>query len=153
MAFPVASRKADAQTPPRAYQASGPQGQAVAVSVSGSADYINLSKGFDQAPYDRSRQDKPTSPTENYVAIECDVDLGIIVGATAALVSSGNAPSLAAVGSVTGGVYSGAAGVCFVLYAKTAIKFLMQPGVDLFLGYVAAGAGTMRLYQCSPDNA
>lgn len=153
MAFPVASRKADFVTCPRANQASGPQGQVAVISVSAVADYLDLTKGISQAPFDRSRGDDPTSMTRNYLAVECDVSLGIIFGKTAALVTGGNVPAIATTGSVSSGVYSGAAKTCFLIPANTPMRFMPQPGVDNFLGFVASGAGTMRVYQMSDDRA
>lgn len=154
MAFPVNSRKSDGATCPRAYEASGPPGQVAVISVSSTADYLDLTKGINQAPRNTSSAGAdPASPTDNYLAIECDVDLGIVFGKTAALVTSGNVPAIATAGSVTSGVYSGAAKQCFVVYAKTPMRFLTKRGQDNFLGFVAASAGTMRVFQMSDSNA
>lgn len=154
MAFPVASRKIDFVSCPRAHQASGPEGQVVAVTVSTTADYINLQTGISQATFDRATGADPKSITRNYLTIECDVDLGIIFGSTVAMVNdAGNVPAIATVGTLSNGTYTAAAKTCHVLYAKQPARFLLQSGVDLYMGFVASGAGTMRLYQSSSDNA
>jgi hypothetical protein len=142
------------ESPPRAFQASGPPGQAVAITVSTTAGFLSLAAGFSQAPKNRVTGDDPVQPTRNFVTIECDVDLAVIFGATQALVTTTNVPVIATVGTVNGsGVYTGAAGTAFLLYAKTPKRFLLQDTLDLFMGFVASGAGTMRLYQSSNDNA
>lgn len=154
MAFPAASRKAAFISAPRAHQATGPAGQVFAITVSTTADYINLQLGNSQAVYDATHRADPKSIVRNYLTIECDVDLGVIFGATAALVSAaGTVPAIATVGTLSGGVYTPSDKTCWVIYAKQPTRFLLQEGVDLFLGFVASGAGTMRLYQSSPDNA
>ncbi len=153
MAFPVSLRKQSFVSCPRAYAAGSVQGQVLAVTVSSTASYFALAAGISQAASNRSTGDDPKSPTRNYLTIECDVDLGIIFGSTAALVTGNNVPALATVGTLTSGVYTPAAKTCFEVYAKQPIRLLLQDGVDLYLGFVASGAGTMRLYQSSNDNA
>jgi hypothetical protein len=153
MTFPAASRKAAFISAPRALQATGPQGQVLAVSVSAVASYFALSAGLSQAPFDSTTRSDLKSLTRNYLTIECDVDLGIILGSTAALVTAGNAPVIATVGTLAAGVYTAAAGTCFVIYAKQPTRILLQDGLDLFFGFVASGAGTMRVYQSSSDSA
>ncbi len=153
MAFPVASRKADYVSPPRAHQATGPEGQVLAVTVGGAADYFQVSSGISQAPFDRTKGDDPSSMGRNYLTIECDVDLAIIFGKTAALVTGGNVPVIATVGTLSGGLYTGAAGTAFVIFAKIPMRFLMESGQDLYMGFIGSGAGTMRLYQMSSDKA
>lgn len=153
MAFPVASRKFHFVSAPRAFQALGPPGQVLAVAVSAAASYVSLAQGVSQAAWSRTTGDDPKTVVRNYVTIECDVDLAVIFGSTAALVSGGNAPVIATVGSLAAGVYTPAAGTAFVAYAKTPLRVLLQDQVDLFMGFVASGAGTMRLYQSSSDEA
>lgn len=153
MAFPVASRKADYVSPPRAFQASGPEGQVLAVTVGGAASYFQISSGVSQAVFDRTQGNDPTSMGRNYLTIECDVDLAIIFGKTAALVTGGNVPVIATVGTLSAGLYTGAAGTSFVIYAKIPMRFLMESGQDLFMGFIGASAGTMRIYQMSSDKA
>lgn len=152
---PVANRKFAFVSPPRAFAALGAPGQAVAFAVSAVATYVDLSAGFSQAAKDlqQSGQD-PKSPTRNYLTVSADgVDLGVIFGPTAASVTGGNVPVIATVGTLAAGVYTGAAGTCFKIPNGTSVRFLPQPGVDLFLGIVASGNGTCRLYQSSPDDA
>lgn len=156
MAFPVASRKAQFVSCPRAFAASSYQGQVMAVAVSAVPGIFSVATGIAQAPLNRQTADDPKSLTRNYVTIECDVDLAVIFGPTSASVSAGaaNAPVIATVGTLSGGgVYTGVQGTAFVIYAKQPTRFLLQDQVDLFLGFVASGAGTMRLYQSSSDLA
>lgn len=154
MSYPVASRKADFQSPPRAYQASGPEGQVAALAVTTSAIAVDLSQGFSQGAYDGTKAGyKPTSPVQNYLAITSDVNIGIIFGQTLASVSSGNAPVIATTGTLSTNTYVGAAGTCFVLPANTSIKFLLQPTLDKFVGIVGASSGTVRMFQISPSDA
>ncbi len=153
MSLPTAARKAAFVLAPRAFQALGPPGQVLAVTVSTVADYFALSAGISQAAYDAQVAADPKSLTRNFITIECDVDLGIIFGATAALVTGANVPAIATVGSLTAGVYTPVTKTCWVLYSKQSSSFLMQSGVDLFIGFVASGAGTMRIYQSSSDTA
>lgn len=152
--LPVPARKTLAVTPPRAFASAGAPGQAAAFAVSGTATYIDLSKGISQAALNlaQSGQD-PKSPTRNCVTVVADVDLGVIFGSTAASVSGANAPALATVGTLSSGAYTGAAGTAFYIPAKTPMRFLLQPGVDLVMGVVGSASGTCRLYQSSPDDA
>jgi hypothetical protein len=153
MSLPVGSRKADFQSAPRAYQSGGPEGQAAALAVSGTAIAVDLTRGFSQAAYDGTKGANPKSPTDNYLAIIADVDVGIIFGPTLASVSGANAPVIATTGTLSSNVYVGAAGTCFVLPADFGMKFLLQPALDKFVGIVGASAGTVRIYQISPSNA
>jgi hypothetical protein len=152
--LPVAARKNLFVSAPRAYAAAGAPGQVAAFAVSGTATYVDMTQGISQAARDmaKSGQD-PKSPTRNYLAIVSNVDLGVMFGPTAASVTAGNVPALATVGALASGVYTGAAGTCFLIPANTPHRFLLQEGVDLFLGIVASGAGTCRIYQSSPDDA
>jgi len=153
MAFPVANRKSAFLSAPRASSASGPQGQVLAVSVSATASYFSLATGVSQAVFNYTTHDNPKSLTKNFVTIESDVDLGVIFGSTAALVTGGNVPYIATVGTLLNGVYTPAPMTAWVIYAKTPQRFLLQEGADLFLGFVGASNGTMRLYQSSNDDA
>lgn len=156
--YPVASRKNDFTSTPRAYAAAGAPGQVASFAVSATAIYLDLTQGISQAAKNLqiSGQD-PKSPTRNYLSIVADVDVGVAFGPTAASVSGANAPVLATVGTVSGsGVYTGAAGTCWVIKANAGAsptRFLLQQGVDLFVGIVATGAGKCRVYQSSPDDA
>lgn len=153
MAFPQGNRKQGFVQAPRANQTSGPPGQVYAITVSGTPDFLDLAKGNSQAVTDRTSGADKKQITRNYITIECDVDLAIIFGSTSALVTGGNAPVIATVGTNTSGVYANAAGTAFVLYSKQPRSFLLQDGVDLFMGFVASAGGIMRMYQSSPDNA
>lgn len=155
MAFPVPNRKAAFISAPRATLALGPPGQVVAITVSAVAAALDLRAGFSQAAPNRTTGDDPKQVTRNFVTVECDVDLAVIFGQTLALVTAGNVPAIATVGTVNAsGVYTpAAAGTAFVIYAKQPTRLLLQDTLDLFMGFVASGAGTLRLYQSSSDNA
>ncbi len=153
MSFPVASRKGDFQSPPRAFQANGPEGQAAVLAVSTSAIAVDLTQGFSQAAYDKTKNANPASLVSNYLAIIADVDVGVIFGPTLASISSGNAPVIATTGTLTGNTYTGAAGTCFVIPANSGIKFLLQSGLDKFVGILGASSGKVRMYQISPSDA
>lgn len=152
--LPVPARKTLDVSPPRAYTANGGQGQVAALAVSAVAIAVDLTKGFSQGSKDLQKQGQdPASVVRNCLTIVSDVDLGVIFGANVAAVSGGNAPVLATVGTLTSNVYTPGAGTCFYIPAKTPHRFLLQNGVDNAVGIVASGAGTVRLYQSSPDEA
>jgi hypothetical protein len=156
--YPVGSRKNDFITPPRAFASAGDPGQCAVLAVSASAITIDLTQGISQATTNLSQAGQKTkSPTQNCLTIEADVDIGIIFGRTSAAVSSGNAPVIANNGTLSGATYVGTAGTCFIIKAASSgqqpIRFLLQPGVDNFLGVVGSGAGKVRFYQSSPDDA
>lgn len=155
MSFPVASRKADFQSPPRAFQAAGPEGQVAVLAVSTTAIAVDLTQGFSQGAYDGTKGGYrgPTSPTENYLAIIASVDVGVIFGPSLASVTGGNVPAIATTGTLASNAYVGAAGTCFVIPAGTGMKFLLQKTLDQFVGIVGSGAGVVRLYQMSPNDA
>lgn len=154
MAFPTASRKQAFISAPRAQAANGPPGQVVAITVSTTAAALNLGAGVSQAAFNRQTGDDPTQLQRNYVTIECDVDLGVIFSSTLAGVTGANVPAIATVGTVdASGNYTPAVKTTFVIYAKQPTRILLQQGLDVFMGFVASGAGTMRLYQSSADNA
>ena len=156
--FPQASRKNDNRTAPRANTANGPQGQVAVLAVSAVAIAVDLSQGVSQPSKNLlfSGQD-PKTPTRNALSITSDVDIGIIFGPTLASVSGGNAPVIANNGTLTGNTYTGAAGTCWLVKAANgntdAVRFILQPGQDVFMGVVGSGAGKVRFYQSSPDDA
>ena len=153
--FPVGNRKQGFESCPRAFTALGPPGQAIAVTVAAvTPGVVSTILGISQAAMNRQTGDDPTMLARNYLTVECDVDLAVIFAATIAAVTGANAPVIATVGTLNAsGVYTAVTGVGFVLYAKQPRRFLLQQGVDLFMGFVAAGAGVLRVYQSSPDNA
>jgi hypothetical protein len=165
MSWPVASRKHDFVTAPRAYGptgGTGPAGQVVAALVSPVAQYLNLklvtneNRVYDASVDGLAGQNRNgPGVINNYVTLFADgCDLGIILGPTVASVADGAAPVLATKGSIgASGVYQSATGVCYRIPSGTKERLLLQPGIDLFLGVVASATGTLRLYQSSPDNA
>jgi len=152
--YPVGSRKNDFQNPPRAFAAAGIWGQCAVLAVSAVAIAVDMSKGVSQAVYNKQVDGAdPSQAIRNYFTFQPDVDCGVIFGATLASISGANAPALANTGTLTGNTYTGAAGTCYVLKANNTYRFLLQPGLDNFVGIVATGAGKIRYYQSSPDNA
>jgi hypothetical protein len=73
--------------------------------------------------------------------------LAVVFGNTLASVSGSNVPAIATVGTVNG---SGVPG--WPVAVGTWQRFLIQGGTDLFMGFVASGAGTMYFYQSSMPN-
>jgi hypothetical protein len=153
MSTPAASRKGDFQSAPRAYQASGPEGQVAVLAVSAVAIAVDLTKGFSQLAYNQVKGADPTSPIRNCLTITADEDVGVIFGPTLASVTGGNVPVIATSGTLTGNTYTGAAGTCFVIPANQGMRFLLQAGRDNFVGIVAAAGGQVRMYQSSPSDA
>ena len=151
--YPVASRKNDYLSTPKGFAVAGGPGQIAVLSVSATPLALSLLQGISQAPFNRTTASDPAQFTRNCITIECDVDLGIIFGSTLASVTTTNAPVIATVGSLVANVYTGLAATCYVLYAKQPFRVQLTAGVDLFMGFVGSGAGTMRLYQSSSDVA
>lgn len=152
--LPVPARKNQFVSAPRSFESAGRPGQVAAFSVSTTATYVDLTKGLSQAATDLTVSGQnPKTPTRNFLTIVSDVDLGVILGKAAADVTVGNVPALATVGTLASGVYTGVAQTCWYIPAKTPTRFLLQEGVDNFLGVVASGVGTCRIYQSSPDDA
>ena len=110
----------------------------------------------------QANQAQPNGAMGSYVTITADgCDIGLIFGTASADVSGANAPVLATVGTVPAGVYTPAAGECFIIKTGQTARFLLRPLpvggsgttapiTDQFLGFVGSGAGFMRIYQSSP---
>jgi hypothetical protein len=146
------------RTPPRASQLAVP-GSIVVVPVSTAPGYLNLSllwpQGLDLTPDGAAASsvyNDQVNGVQGYrIGIYADgADIGIITGRVAADVTGGNAPVLATAGSVTAGVYTGAAGACWRL-VNGATQFEVIPTIfqDVILGYVGSASGNMRLFQIS----
>lgn len=153
--YPVASRKNDFTSPPRPFVAAGGPGQVSCFAISATAAVLDLTQGFSMgAPNLTVSGQSPKTPTRNYLTLIADADVGVIFGPTLASVTGANVPAIATVGTVNAsGVYSGVVKTAWVVKANSPARFLMQPGVDMFLGIVATGAATARVYQSSPDDA
>ena len=161
MGYPTEVRKFSFVSPPRAYGPTGPVGQSIVTQVTPTAKYINLELTTLGLKFDSNDTQKcqgagappgqPVGLTGCYVTIYADgADIGIIVGATAASVSSSNAPSLSAVGTVGAtGVYAGTTGTCHRIPSGTERRYLMQIGQDNFLGLVGSATGIARIHQSS----
>jgi hypothetical protein len=119
------------------------------------ASYLNLSTLFAVPPnfsnaWAQQGAQECAGIVGQYVTILADVvDGGIIFGPTVASVSGGNAPSLAALGTVTAGAYTISGTECFRIPVNTTVRFVLQPSVDLFMGYVGGTGGILRIYQSS----
>ena len=141
-------------TPPRATESPAAIGQVCVLQTSTSASYLELDSLFQQKVGSGTPSQQRAGVVGNEVTIFADAqDLGIIFGPTAASVTgsgSANVPALATYGSVSSGAYTAAAKSCWRIPAGTSLRFLLQQGVDNFLGFVAAGSGLLRLYQSSP---
>jgi hypothetical protein len=148
-------------SPPRAYGATGPNGQVMVIPVSATAGYIQLNTATFGQSYSMGTSmlvtgtNAPSGAPQGLMGCEISfyadgADVGIITGSTLASVTGGNVPVLATAGSITGGVYTGAAGTCWRILQSTSIRVMTQVGTDLYLAFVGSGTGNLRLYQSSP---
>ena len=161
MTYPIANRKNQYYTPPRAYSPTG-VGQEVVVPVSaGSAGYINLQVLVQSSSQvynaTQAQLQQQNGVVGHYITIYADgVDIGIVVGLSAAAVSGGAAPNLSTHGTVSPtGAYQGATGVCHRIPAGQERRYLLQDTQDLYMGYIGASGptGSMRIFQSSPPLA
>jgi hypothetical protein len=162
MPLPEGARKNLAIQPPRAFvSGGGGQGQVAVLAVSATPIAIDLTRGFNPVYPPTTglgsvaQGAKPLITTRNYLTISADTgaDVGVIFGPSVAAVSGGNAPVLATTGSLVSNVYTGVAGTCWRIPAGTSQRFLCAQGVDNAVGIVGSGAGVVRIYQSSPDDA
>jgi hypothetical protein len=135
-----------------------------AFTVSAVAQVLDLRTVVNVPPYDASQAQAqggtnspagaPRGAVGHFLTIHADgADVGIVVGLSAALVSGGAAPNLAAVGSVDGsGNYTAATGTCYRVPNGQVRRFRLQNTEDHFMGVVAGATGTMRFYVSSPPN-
>lgn len=147
--LPVPVRQALVTTGPRA----AGFGQLLAVTVSATASFVELDKLFQPlgtAPTNANYEIAGVTGQEISI-FALTASLGVVFGQTAAAVSGANAPAIATVGTLSGGLYTpSGTPPAWPIAAGTWQRFLAQSGIDLFLGFVASGAGTMYLYQSSP---
>jgi len=161
MGFPRIVEQTFFETPPRSH-AGGAMGQVIAITVSTTAAYLDLralAAAFGITYNNNSPETQigagapakaPQGLVGSFITVEADTaDLGIITGDTVAHVTTTNVPSLAAVGTVSAGVYTPAAGTCLRIPAGQSKRFRLETNVDNFLAFVGSGAGTIRLYMSS----
>lgn len=79
-------------------------------------------------------------------------DVGVIFGTALADVTGGFAPALATVSTVAANAVTAVAGGCHRIPAGQYQEFRLRPGVDYFLGFVAAAAGQLDIYQVNMPN-
>jgi hypothetical protein len=158
--MPISVRQALVTTPPRV---AAQIGQAGAVTVSATAGVLSLA-AYSQQPEGGAG----TAQTIGANSLQFGVtwselsiyaltaSLGIVFGPTIASVTGANAPAIATVGTLNGsGIYTPPASsipVAWPIAAGTWQRFLIQGTQDLFMGFVASGAGTMYWYQSSMPN-
>ena len=158
MSLPISARQYFARLGPRASQLAIP-GSVVTIAVTTGASLINLSTTYPQAGNVLNSLGQALAGLSGQrLVLQADgADLGIILGVAAADVTSTNAPSLTAHGSVDGsGMYTPAAGSCFRVFAGTTIEFvpdlnLSKPS-DIFLGFIGSASGYLRMFQVSHPN-
>lgn len=122
--------------PPRA-------GQLYCVAVSAVASSVDMSTIGVQTQNMGGSTATSTGCLNRYVHIYADgADLYIITGATQGAVTGGNVPAAATVGK-------NVAGVAWKIPSGTYQPFRFAVGVDNWLGFVASGAGTMRIAPAS----
>jgi hypothetical protein len=136
-------------------------GHVAVLAVSGTQEVLDLSTLGDPA-YDGSNANTaqiPGGAINQYITLYADgADVGIIFGAAKADVTGANKPVLATTGTVDGnGVYSPAAGTCFVVKSGTYLRIFARglsqaSRPDRFMGIVGSGAGKLRIYQSNPAN-
>lgn len=157
--MPLSVRQALVVTPPRI---GGEIGQLGALTVSATAGVLSLATysqipaggaGTAQGVGANSLQFGVTWSELSIFALTAS--LAVVFGNTLASVSGSNVPAIVTVGTVNGsGVYtapgSGLPG--WPVAVGTWQRFLIQGGTDLFMGFVASGAGTMYFYQSSMPN-
>lgn len=126
-------RNANWLSPPRA-------GQVTAITVSTSASSQDMTLIGNQTRSLANQWTNTTGAMGKIVVIYADgADLGVITGPTQASVTTSNAPALATTGVNT-------PGVCFRIQAGTYQAFELSAGMDNWLGFVASGSGTMRIW-------
>lgn len=141
-----------APTGPRVNGA-GP-GEVAVITLAAASGFVDLSTighpAFDQR--DEAKSQVPGGAVGRHVTISADIDIGFFLGPDKAGVTT-HVPSLTAVGAIdAAGKYTNADGTCKLLKANTEARFFVQPGSDNFLGWIAAGAGKLRIHQSSPTN-
>lgn len=156
--MPLALRKANFYSPPRVNGATGNVAAITVSAAAGSLDVRSLSCGpsATQGQYNAAQtQQGFQGAMDQYITIFADgADLYVVFGPSQASVTGGNAPVVATVGSVSGaGVYTDAAGTAWKIPNGQSLRVLPQLNQDAFMGFVASGAGTMRIFQSSPPNA
>lgn len=145
-----ATRMSDFITLPRAEE-----GFVAAVTTTADANGVNLTTiGFQQSARDISSSDTkdPIAGVVNhYITIQADgADVYIVAGTTQGQVTGANAPSIAANGKGLGGAPPGsAAGICFKIPLNQERSFIPRPGKDIWLGFVGAGTGQIRIFKTS----
>ncbi len=122
--------------PPRA-------GQNTAITVSAVAASQDLRLCGVQVPAAASYASK-VGFQGRYVTLHADgADVGFVFGPTSASVTGANAPVLATVGV-------NVAGVCERLSNGERLQYYVAAGTDVFIGFVATGAGVLRILASSP---
>src|SRR6185312_1446836 len=124
-------------------------------AVASLLDLRTLTSGLSYDPGDASKAQGANAPPNgpvgavgSFITIFADTsDVGYILGTAKADVTGANVPALATNGAVdANGVYTGAAKTCARIPSGQSARFRLQVGVDNFLGFVAAGAGQIRVY-------
>ena len=159
MSLSLPARRYFARTGPRASQLSLP-GSIVVLPLTTSAAYVNLQTLWAQVPNQNTNSssfaDQVNGVQGTRICMRAlTANAGIILGKTVADVTSANVPVIANQGTVSGGVYTGAAGNCWVMLATDTFVFEFEPvlGQDVFLGYIGSTNGSLQIYQCSQSNA
>jgi hypothetical protein len=133
----LSTRQADTYTPPRSLLIAN-------LAVSTSAGSQDLSAIDNQTVNLSKANATQIGIVGCYVDFFADgTDVGVVFGSTSASVTTTNAPVFATTGVNT-------AGVCWRIPAGAKATWYLQAGVDLFVGFVGAGSGFLRIARSSP---
>lgn len=143
------ARKYQNVSPPQA--GSGP-GSVAVLATSATAIVVSVASiGTVTTPNINSAATMTSGPMGQYLTVFADTtDIGLSFGQTAVLAGT---PALATVGTLTGTTYTPAAGTCYRIPAGQYGRYLLRPGLDLFVAIVSTGAGLVRMYQSSPNGS
>ena len=135
-ALPEASRQADNILAPTAGEISN-------ITVSAVAGSVDLTTIGPQTEPDGNTKRRDPGMSGHYMSIYADgVDVYVLFGKDSASVTGSNAPVIATTGS-------NAAGCCIKIPNGQERQLRPSVGIHRFMGYIASGNGTMRVWRSS----
>jgi hypothetical protein len=113
------------------------------LAVTSSAGSQNLALIGNQTQNIATQATASTGVQGHFISLQADgEDMYVTFGATQAAVTSANAPVIATTGVNT-------AGICYLIPKGTTVRFFARAGLDLWIGYIAASTGNLRIWQSS----